>query len=110
MNRQREGDRGGAADEEAQEREDLAEATHGVYFAERGDGVKLFMATQADVRRIALSLPNVVEAATDFAFSVPVKGKPKGFAWVWNVRVAELRPLLVEAHRCMAEKAPRKRR
>lgn len=45
------------------------------------------MATQADVRRIALSLPEAVEADSDFAFSVPVKGKPKGFAWVWKERV-----------------------
>ena len=45
------------------------------------------MATRADIRRISLSLPEVVEAETDFAFSVPVKGKPKGFAWVWKERV-----------------------
>lgn len=45
------------------------------------------MATQADVRRIALSLAGTVEAANDFAFSVVVKGKAKGFAWVWKERV-----------------------
>ena len=41
------------------------------------------MADQADVRRIALSLPEAREEDGRFAFSVPIKGKPKGFAWVW---------------------------
>jgi len=41
------------------------------------------MATRADVRRIALSLPKAVEAKGHFAFSVPNKRKLKGFAWVW---------------------------
>jgi len=46
------------------------------------------MATQADVRRIALSLPETEEAPNHFAFSVRNRGKPKGFAWVWMERVA----------------------
>jgi len=37
------------------------------------------MARQADVRRVALSLPQTVEAPKHFAFSVRNKGKPKGF-------------------------------
>ena len=45
------------------------------------------MATQADVRRIALSLPDTVETPNHFAFSVPNKGKLKGFVWVWMERV-----------------------
>jgi hypothetical protein len=45
------------------------------------------MATQANVRRIALSLPDTEEATTDFAFSVRNKGKLKGFAWCWKERV-----------------------
>jgi hypothetical protein len=45
------------------------------------------MATQNDVRRIALSLPEVEEATDRFAFSVRSKGKLKGFAWVWLERV-----------------------
>jgi hypothetical protein len=45
------------------------------------------MATQADVRRIALSLPGTVEADNRFAFEVPNKGKMKGYAWVWLERV-----------------------
>ena len=45
------------------------------------------MATQADVRRIALSLPEVEEATERFAFSVRNKGKLKGFVWVWMERV-----------------------
>src|SRR5262245_29813201 len=45
------------------------------------------MATRADVRRIALSLPGTTEAKTDFAFEVRVKDKPKGYAWVWKERV-----------------------
>ena len=47
------------------------------------------MATQADVRRIALSLPAVEEASVGFAFSVPSKGKLKGFVWVWMERVVQ---------------------
>jgi hypothetical protein len=50
------------------------------------------MATQADVRRVALSLPNVEAASTGFAFSVPNKGKLKGFAWVWMERLAPKKP------------------
>ena len=46
------------------------------------------MASQADVRRIALSLPGTEEVAGRFAFSVRHKGKLKGFAWVWMERVA----------------------
>ena len=46
------------------------------------------MATRAQVRRIALALPGTVEAPDYFAFSVPNKGKLKGFAWVWLERLA----------------------
>ena len=45
------------------------------------------MATQEDVRRIALSLPETEEEPGRFAFSVRTKGKPKGFAWVWLERI-----------------------
>lgn len=45
------------------------------------------MATQDDVRRIALSLPGVIEAEERFAFSVLNGSKKKGFAWVWLERV-----------------------
>jgi len=45
------------------------------------------MATHADVRRIALSLPGTVEAEGKFAFSVLDKGKAKGFVWLWQERV-----------------------
>jgi hypothetical protein len=41
------------------------------------------VATQDDVRRIALSLPGTSEAADRFAFSV----QNKGFVWVWVERV-----------------------
>jgi hypothetical protein len=50
------------------------------------------MATQADVRRIALSLPETEEAADRFAFSVRNQGKPKGFVWVWMERVVPKKP------------------
>ena len=50
------------------------------------------MATQADVRRVALSLPAVEEASDRFAFSVPNKGKLKGFVWVWMERVVPKKP------------------
>ncbi len=50
------------------------------------------MATQADVRRIALALPETEEAADRFAFSVRNKGKLKGFAWVWQERINPKKP------------------
>src|SRR6266550_6884654 len=50
------------------------------------------MATPADVRRIALSLPDTEEAEGHFAFSVRVKDKPKGFAWVWMERIDLKKP------------------
>ncbi|HMG18348.1 MAG TPA: hypothetical protein VK573_06470 [Gemmatimonadales bacterium] len=46
------------------------------------------MATQADVRRIALALPDTVESPDRFAISVRNKGKLKGFVWVWLERIA----------------------
>jgi hypothetical protein len=45
------------------------------------------MASQADVRRIALSLP---EATEDGRFAFSVAGK--GFAWVWMERVQPKKP------------------
>jgi hypothetical protein len=80
------------------------------------------MATRAQVRRIALSLPGTAEATDRFAFAVLNKGKLKGFAWVWMERVAPKKPrvpnpgvlavrvanlgqksaLLAEAWRCQA--------
>ena len=50
------------------------------------------MATQADVRRIAMSLPGAEEGKDRFGFSVQNKGKSKGFAWVWNERVDPKKP------------------
>ena len=50
------------------------------------------MATQADVRRIALALPDTEEASDRFAFSVLNKGKPKGFVWAWNERITPKKP------------------
>jgi hypothetical protein len=50
------------------------------------------MATQEDVRRVALALPGAHASDTDFAFHVLVKGKPKGFAWVWKERVQPEQP------------------
>ena len=45
------------------------------------------MATQADVRRIALALPGTEEGVDHFAFSVQQGGKAKGYAWVWLERI-----------------------
>ena len=45
------------------------------------------MADQADVRRLALALPRVVEDPDHFAFSVLGAAKRKGIAWVWMERV-----------------------
>ena len=50
------------------------------------------MATRADVRRIALSLPGTEEASNHFAFEVRNKAKLKGFAWVWMERVTPKKP------------------
>jgi hypothetical protein len=44
------------------------------------------MATQNDVRKIALSLPGTTEGKDHFAFSVEIKRKQKGFVWVWLER------------------------
>lgn len=46
------------------------------------------MATQADVREIALSLAGVSQEPNYFSFRVETKkGKPKGIAWVWRERI-----------------------
>ena len=50
------------------------------------------MASQDDVRRIALSLPGTSEADDQFGFSVLNKSKPKGFVWAWNERVDPKKP------------------
>src|SRR5580658_2281468 len=50
------------------------------------------MASQGDLRRIALSLPATREATDRFAFSVLNKGREKGFAWVWNERIDRQKP------------------
>jgi hypothetical protein len=55
------------------------------------------MATQADVRRIALSLPGVREEEGRFAFGVENKGKQKGFAWDWLERVDPKKPRVPRA-------------
>jgi hypothetical protein len=54
------------------------------------------MATQADVRRIALSLPATEQVPGRFAFAVRSKGKLKSFAWVWMERVAPKKPRVPE--------------
>ncbi|HSE66589.1 MAG TPA: hypothetical protein VLB12_06365, partial [Gemmatimonadales bacterium] len=53
---------------------------------------RLTMAIQADVRRIALALRGSEESQSDFAFGVRVKGKLKGFAWVWKERITPKKP------------------
>jgi hypothetical protein len=45
------------------------------------------VATQDDVRRIALSLPETTEAEGHLRFSVLNRGKQKGFVWVWAERI-----------------------
>src|SRR4051812_852136 len=50
------------------------------------------MADQADVRRIALSLPEVTEGEDGVGFSVANKGKQKGFVWAWKERVEPKQP------------------
>ncbi len=50
------------------------------------------MATQADARRIALSLPETEATEGRFAFSVRAGAKLKGFIWVWLERSAPKQP------------------
>ena len=50
------------------------------------------MATQADVRRIALALPGAREEPGHFGFAVPHKEKLKRFVWVWMERVNPKKP------------------
>lgn len=45
------------------------------------------MATRSDVRKIALSFPEVKEKEGHFAFEVLDGRKYKGFAWVWMERI-----------------------
>jgi hypothetical protein len=53
------------------------------------------MATQDDVRTIASSLPGTVEGEERFAFSVMIKGKPKGFLWTWAERIHPKKPKVI---------------
>jgi hypothetical protein len=55
------------------------------------------MASRTDVRRIALSLPDTVEAEDRFAFSVRHRDKLKAFAWVWMERVEAKQPRVPNA-------------
>ena len=50
------------------------------------------MATQADVRRIALSMPGAEQTPGGFKFSVLNKGKLKSFVWVWQERIEPKKP------------------
>ncbi len=45
------------------------------------------MATQADVRDIALSLPGIEQEPGRFAFSIRSGDKLKNVAWVWKERI-----------------------
>jgi hypothetical protein len=50
------------------------------------------MASQRDVRRIALSLPGTSQEEGRFAFGVENKGKHRGFVWSWLERVESGKP------------------
>src|SRR5439155_13263749 len=52
------------------------------------------MATQKDVRRVALSLPGAEQVFRHggYAYSVPNRGKLKEFVWVWMERVTPRKP------------------
>lgn len=53
------------------------------------------MATYDEIRKIAMALPGVTEGSERFAFSVPVKGKEKGFLWTWSERVHPKKPKVI---------------
>lgn len=55
------------------------------------------MASQDDVRRVALSLPDVEESADNFDFGVRHGAKRKGIAWVWQERVEPKKPRVPNA-------------
>jgi hypothetical protein len=55
------------------------------------------LATQDDARRIAMALPGVTAAQQGFAFSVEIKGKAKGFIWVWQERIHPKKPRVPNA-------------
>jgi len=56
------------------------------------------MASQKDVRAIALALEDVVESPDRFAFSVARSGaKARGFVWAWNERVDPKKPRVPRA-------------
>lgn len=59
------------------------------------------MATQSDVRRIALSLPETREEEGRFAFSVRAGARYKAFAWVWMQRIDPRKPR-VPCHEVLA--------
>lgn len=50
------------------------------------------MADQSDVRRIALSLPDVEQGADGFAFGVRRGASTKAICWVWQERVEPQKP------------------
>src|SRR5690348_92802 len=50
------------------------------------------MATQSDVRKIALALEGTIEREGRFAFAVLNGAKYKGYAWVWLERVQPKKP------------------
>ncbi len=45
------------------------------------------MASQADVRRIAMALPGTTVGTHGFAFAVQHRSKAKNFVWSWKERV-----------------------
>jgi len=63
------------------------------------------MADEADVRRIALSLPDTVEVVDRFGFSVLDKGFPAVLIRLAAIDVDELEELIVDAWRCQAPRA-----
>ena len=50
------------------------------------------MATLDDVRRICLGLEGTKSGEDGQAFSVLIKGKPKGYVWVWRERIDPKKP------------------
>ena len=53
------------------------------------------MTTRDDIRRICAKLPGVDEGEDRFGFSVPVKGKFKGFIWTWAERIHPKKPRVI---------------
>lgn len=53
------------------------------------------MVTYDEIRRVTAPLPGAEESPERFGFYVTVKGKEKGFLWLWSERVHPKKPRMI---------------